>query len=58
MGLFDKISSTKTNDVDKNLFDENELRFLLMKMRTATYTGNEFEMFYNIWVKITNELEK
>ena len=58
MGLFDKINSTKTNDVDKNLFDENELRFLLMKMRTATYTGNEFEMFYNIWVKITNELEK
>ncbi len=34
-----------------------ELKFLLSKLRTATYTGNEFEMFYNIWVKISKELE-
>ena len=38
-------------------FTAEELKFLLSKLRTATYTGHEFEMFYNIWVKISKELE-
>ena len=39
-------------------FTAEECKFLLLKLRSATYTGHEFETFYNIWVKITKELEK
>ena len=34
------------------------VKFLLLKLRSATYTGHEFETFYNIWVKVSKELEK
>ena len=63
MGLFDKtnppqveaeVSSFKTEDG----FTAEECKFLLSKLRSATYTGHEFETFYNIWVKISKELEK
>ena len=57
MGLFDKINpSSKQEEV--NGFTAEECKFLLLKLRSATYTGHEFETFYNIWVKITKELEK
>lgn len=39
-------------------FKKNELEFLLAKLRTATYKGEEFEMFYNVWVKITDLIDK
>ena len=39
-------------------FTAEECKFLLLKLRSATYTGHEFETFYNIWVKVTKELEK
>ena len=63
MGLLDKIrppqveaesSSFKIEDS----FTAEECKFLLLKLRSATYTGHEFETFYNIWVKVTKELEK
>lgn len=54
MGLIDKINPPKSKEVES--FTVEELKFLLTKLRTATYTGNEFETFYNIWVKISNEL--
>jgi hypothetical protein len=57
MGLLDKINpSPKQEEV--NGFTAEELKFLLLKLRSATYTGHEFETFYNIWVKVTKELEK
>lgn len=57
MGLLDKINpSSKQEEV--NSFTAEELKFLLSKLRSATYTGHEFETFYNIWVKVTKELEK
>lgn len=57
MGLLDKINpSPKQEEV--NGFTAEECKFLLLKLRSATYTGHEFETFYNIWVKITKELEK
>jgi len=57
MGLIDKIKPQPKQEEVENLTAE-ELEFLLSKLRTATYTGHEFETFYNIWVKITKELEK
>lgn len=56
MGLIDKIKPQPKQEEVENLTIE-ELKFLLSKLRTATYTGHEFETFYNIWVKITKELE-
>lgn len=54
MGLIDKINPPRPKEVES--FTAEELKFLLTKLRTATYTGHEFETFYNIWVKISNEL--
>ncbi|QQO91896.1 hypothetical protein immuto35A_216 [Flavobacterium phage vB_FspM_immuto_3-5A] len=57
MGLIDKIiPQQKQQEVES--FTPEELKFLLSKLRSATYTGHEFETFYNIWVKISKELEK
>ena len=57
MGLIDKIRPQQKQEEVEGLTVE-ELKFLLSKLRTATYTGHEFETFYNVWVKITQELEK
>ena len=35
-----------------------DLKFLLTKLRSATYTGAEFEQFYQVWVKLTDALEQ
>lgn len=57
MGLLDKINPLpKQEEVES--FTAEELKFLLLKLRSATYTGHEFETFYNIWVKVTKQLEK
>ena len=57
MGLLNKINPPLKQE-EVNSFTAEELKFLLLKLRSATYTGHEFETFYNIWVKITQELEK
>ena len=56
MGLIDKIRPQQRQEEVEGLTVE-ELKFLLLKLRAATYTGHEFETFYNIWVKISKELE-
>lgn len=56
MGLLDKIKPQQKQEEAEGLTAE-ELKFLLSKLRTATYLGHEFETFYNIWVKISKELE-
>lgn len=57
MGLLDKINPQPKQE-EVSGFTAEELKFLLLKLRSATYTGHEFETFYNIWVKVTKELEK
>lgn len=56
MGLIDKIRPQQKQEEVEGLTAE-ELKFLLLKLRTATYTGHEFETFYTVWVKISKELE-
>lgn len=58
MGLLDKIGGKPAKTEPQSGFTKKEIEFLLAKLRTATYKGDEFEAFYNIWVKLTNELEK
>lgn len=47
--------------VDKILTKQNlttkELEFILSKLKSATYTGSEFEQFYAVWVKLSSKLE-
>jgi len=35
-----------------SFFTEQELTFILTKLRSASYTGTEFEQFYAIWLKL------
>ena len=56
MGVLDKIQS-KNIEKSKNLeLTQEELKFILAKLRTADYKGNEFEMFYQVFVKIQEKL--
>jgi len=57
MSLLDKIRAQQAQQEEPSSFTAEELKFLLLKLRSATYTGHEFETFYNIWVKISKELE-
>jgi len=58
MGLLDKLGSKPVKSEAQLGFSKKEIEFLLAKLRTATYKGDEFEAFYNIWVKLSNELKK
>jgi hypothetical protein len=53
MGLISKIRKKEGSKE----FSKQEVEFLLAKLRTATYRGDEFEMFYNVWVKLTDVLD-
>lgn len=56
MGIIDKGALNPTpQQLD---LTADELKFILTKLRTATYTGNEFETFYLVWVKLSKALEK
>lgn len=52
-------SKDKTKGFNNPLeLEEKEIEFILAKLRLATYKGDEFEMFYHIWVKLSNKLER
>lgn len=53
MGLLDKA----TPKVKDNSLTQKELEFILTKLRTADYKGNEFEMFFNVFKKLSEGLE-
>ena len=36
-----------------SLLTEQELAFVLTKLRQAQYSGAEFEMFHKVWTKLT-----
>lgn len=56
MGLLDK-ASAPIKKQDDNLTPQ-ELEFIMKKMRSATYVGDEFEIFYTVFVKLTKELQQ
>lgn len=55
MALLDKIRPVPAPE--PQAFTLEEIEFLLIKLRTADYKGSEFETFFNIYVKLTKELE-
>lgn len=59
MGLANRTVVNKNNDGEQITI--TEIDFILSKLRTATFKGEEFETFYNVWVKLSNiksELQK
>ena len=40
----------------KKFLENNEIGFIIAKMRQATYQGSEFELFYKVIQKLQNEL--
>jgi len=52
MGLIDKIKPRKDEGLTKE-----ESEFILAKLRTAQYIGDEFEMFYTIFRKIGQHIK-
>ena len=46
----------KKIEIDKNRatsnLTENEINFILAKLKTANYSGAEFEMFHSVWMKL------
>jgi hypothetical protein len=57
MGLADKIKNpefklNKEQEQPTVSLEDVEIDFILEKLKTATYTGYEFEMFYKIWIKL------
>jgi len=52
MGLIDKLKPKQAQSLSKI-----ESEFILAKLRTATYTGEEFEMFYTIFKKIGQHIK-
>tara|TARA_B100000212_G_scaffold92239_1_gene67700 strand:- start:789 stop:989 length:201 start_codon:yes stop_codon:yes gene_type:complete len=50
-------TEVKKNSVDKKIpketLTEQEIDFVLTKLRQANYKGVEFEMFYNVFTKLS-----
>ena len=55
MALLDKLKPNQ--EPKQEVLTLQEIEFILRKLRVATYTGEEFEQFYTVYVKLTKELE-
>lgn len=54
MGLLDKVKPT-SKEVEGLTKQESE--FILTKLRSATYKGDEFEIFYTVFKKIGEHIK-
>lgn len=54
MGLLDKV---KPKGEDDHGLTKKEAEFILAKLRTATFRGDEFEMFFTVFKKITEHIK-
>lgn len=54
MGLLEKALPKKVKDEG---LTKKEAEFILAKLRTATYTGNEFEIFVKVFAKIGKHID-
>ena len=47
----------KTNTSPSNELSKKEIEFLLLKMKSAQFIGAEFEQFFAVFSKLTNQLK-
>lgn len=62
MKFLDKVRTVSQTPVSQaetptTLLSVEELEFVLAKLRSATYKGEEFETFYTVWMKLVTEIE-
>jgi len=57
MGLVEKVKTTNKGSTLDTKLTEQELKFILTKLRSAEYKGAEFELFYKVFTKIQEELD-
>lgn len=57
MALIDKILNKPKPEPDHTLTKE-ELEFLLLSLKRATFTGEQLETVFNIVVKLQNQYQK
>jgi hypothetical protein len=55
MGLVNKVKASKKEEDEALTKQESE--FILTKLRSATYKGEEFEMFYKVYRKIAKHID-
>ena len=56
MGLIDKIISNKKEP--DNSLTKDELEFLLIALKRASFTGDQLETLFNIVIKLQNQYQK
>ena len=54
MGLLEKV---KPKGQEDQSLTKKEAEFILAKLRTATFKGHEFEMFFTVFKKITEHIK-
>ena len=54
MGLVNKVKASKE---ENEVLTKQESEFILAKLRSATYKGEEFEMFYTVYRKIAKHID-
>jgi hypothetical protein len=47
----------EVNNPKGNELSRKEIEFLLHKMKTAQFTGAEFEQFFTVYSKLSNQLK-
>ena len=52
MGLVSKSKQVRSEELTKQ-----ELEFLLLKLRSANYKGEEFELYFSLIKKITDSIK-
>lgn len=51
------IKNKQVESEDGSQLTKSDIQFLLGKMKTAQFTGAEFEQFYSIFTKLTTQLK-
>ncbi len=57
MGLIDLMSKSKEKDTSNELTKE-ELEFLLLSLKKATFVGDQLETLFNVVIKLQNQYQK
>ena len=51
------VKNKQVESEDSSQLTKSDIQFLLEKMKTAQFTGAEFEQFYSIFTKLTTQLK-
>lgn len=59
MGIVDARNKKQAQTVNQNdVLTDQELEFILLKLRDSTYKGFEFDMYARVYKKIADHIKK